>query len=106
MAWTKWLDPGFYEIRQLKNDEATGPFVENNPHGYRIQVIRRGEALLYIQGQRATLIAIDIRADKIFSDSVRAWDDDALLTETEKRIVLERAVSYMERYQHVKAVVV
>jgi hypothetical protein len=106
MFWKKWLDPGYYELRRLKTEVAAGPFVEENPLGYTIRVVRRGEALLYIEGERALLIAVDLSLDKVFSDSISCWDNGSLLSSTDKNVVIDRVVSYMLNFQKVTAVVV
>ena len=106
MSWKKWIDPGFYELRRLKNEVVAGPYVEVNPSGYSIGVVRRGDALLYTEGGRALLVAVDLRNDKIFSASITCWDDDALVSGSEKKTILDRISSYMLNYQKVVATIV
>src|SRR5512133_517199 len=97
-------------VRQLKEDLSTGPYVENNPAGYRVRVVLRGEHVFYQEGNRALIAGVspDYAHAKVFihTGTVDAWDDGTGLTEEERRVVVERVVSYFRRYQNMEAALV
>lgn len=89
-------------IRELKIDKSTGKIIENNLfEGYKIRIIERGERLFYQQKEKALICEIQIRNGSIFSSSIKKWDDDSIVTEEEKRTILERIKSYFINYQQI-----
>lgn len=93
-------------IKELKLDESTGVMIEDNfVEGYRIRLIERGERLFYQQGENALICDIQIRNGSIFRSSIKKWDDDSIITEEEKLIILERIKSYFINYQQIAPVI-
>lgn len=106
MSWMKWFDPGFYEIRRLRKEVVEGPYVEVNALGYSVCVVHRGDNLLYTERERALLVAVDLRSNKVLAKSINYWDDGCPVSVTEKKLIIERILKYMLTFQKIVAEVV
>ncbi len=98
----------FSQITELKRLNRSAPGIEDNPIGYKIQVINRGDELFYWETKtdRAIIIQIAILKSFIFSDSITRWDNGKKVSEEEKKIILQRLINYFEKYDNTKYQVV
>ena len=93
-------------LKELKEETTEAPMIENNPQ-YRIKVLHRGEQLFYKDNltNKALIIEIQVRNGSIFEDSISKWDTREKITDSEKKVILDRVVGYFENYQMLKATV-
>jgi hypothetical protein len=86
-------------IHRLKKDGVVGPRVEVNDKGYKIRIITRGEELFYMDGKKALIADICLSPPCIFSFSIKKWDNGKIISDDEKKVILQRIISYFKKYQ-------
>ena len=93
-------------IEELKRDNTIAPMIEENRiELYRIKILNRGEHLFYFDKKKnkALIVEIQIRNGSIFDKSIKKWDDNESIKNTEKKIILDRIVNYFQVFQKKKA---
>jgi hypothetical protein len=106
----RFLSPTWHELQKLKKGEFSAPYVEDNPEGYRIKIIGRGEQLFYQQDDKALFVEIVTdsknNCENIFAASIKKWDNGKKVTEDEKRLILTRLKNYFVNIQKMKSIFV
>lgn len=95
-------------IEDLKSEVTSAPMIEDNLVAlYRIKILHKGEELFYFDKKlgKALIVEVQVRNRSVFKKSINKWDDESIIGEDEKDLIMSRISRYFRAFQMIDAVI-
>lgn len=85
-------------IEELFNDDSVSRETDENGNIYGIRILGRGENLFFQENDKGLICQIDAVHSAIFINTIRQWEGEKKMSDTEKNRVIALVKYYYSKY--------